>query len=228
MKKTNYERNQATTILLVEKKQNGEVGFFQDLIRRGFTVHLFENGTAGLRKIDSCNPDLIIINAASLRTNGQRIVNRFHNLKPETPKILILNAANDEEIKSCGANSTLRLPFTIQKLVNCIRLYEKTPEKQILSCGDLRLNCLTNVVSRGEKESRLTPRLVSLLKILVEKPGVVHSREDLFREVWQTDYTGDTRTLDVHISWLRNAIELDPAKPELILTIRGLGYKLVV
>ncbi len=225
MKKKSFEQNQATILLLVEKKQNGEVGFYQDLIQRGFIVHPFENGTAGLRKIDTCNPDVIIINAASLRTNGQRIVNRFHNLQPETPKILILSA-EDENFKACGANSVLLLPFTVQKLVNCIRLYQKTPSRQIVVRGPLKLNTLTNVVSRGAKETRLTPRLVSLLKILMEKPGEIHTRENLFKEIWQTDYTADTRTLDVHISWLRDAIELDPRKPEMILTVRGRGYKL--
>ena len=68
------------------------------------------------------------------------------------------------------------------------------------------MNTLTNVVSRGNKETRLTPRLVTLLKILMEKPGEIHTRENLFKEIWQTDYTAYTRTLDVHISWLRNAI----------------------
>ena len=225
MKKKSFEQNQATTLLLVEKKQNGEAGFYQDLIHRGFLVSVYENGTAGLRKIDSCHPDVIIINAASLRTNGQRIVNRFHNLQPDTPKILILGG-DDENFKDCGANSVLLLPFTVQKLVNCIRLYQKTPDKHILTSGPVKLNTLTNVVSCGAKETRLTPRLVTLLKILMEKPGVIHTRENLFKEVWQTDYTADTRTLDVHISWLRNAIEADPSKPELILTIRGRGYKL--
>lgn len=225
MKKKSYEQNQATTLLLVEKKQNGEAGFYQDLIHRGFVVDAYENGTAGLRKIDSCSPDVIIINAASLRTNGQRIVNRFHNLQPETPKILILSS-EDENVKASGANSVLLLPFTVQKLVNCIRLYQKTPNKQIVTRGPIKLNTLTNIVSCGPKESRLTPRLVKLLKILMEKPGVIHTRENLFKEVWQTDYTADTRTLDVHISWLRNAIEENPNKPELVLTIRGRGYKL--
>ena len=226
MKKNRFDQNQLTTLLLVEKKQNGEAGFYQDLIQRGFTVHPFENGTAGLRKLETCSPDVIIINAASLRTNGQRIVNRFHNLEPNTPKILILDAQNDN-LKACGANSVLQLPFTVQKLVNCVRLYQKTPDKHILTCGPIKLNTLTNVVSRGEKESRLTPRLVNLLKILMDKPGEIHSREDLFKEVWQTDYIADTRTLDVHISWLRNAIEVNPGKPDLILTVRGQGYKLV-
>ena len=67
-----------------------------------------------------------------------------------------------------------------------------------------------------------------LLQVLIEHRGEVVEREDLFKRVWETDYTGDTRTLDVHISWLRRAIELDPEKPRLLKTIRGVGYRLDV
>ncbi|MEA4812841.1 MAG: response regulator transcription factor [Anaerolineaceae bacterium] len=226
MKKSNFEKNQSTKLLLVEKKQNGEAGFYQDLVRKGFEICPFENGTAGIRKLGECNPDIIIINAASLRTNGQRIVSRFHNLLPETPTILIIGESEENKAEN-GANSVLQLPFTVQKLVNCIRLYQKTPAKQIITRGPVKLNLLTNMASCRQRETRLTPRLVTLLRILLEKPGEIHLREDLFKEVWQTDYTGDTRTLDVHISWLRDAIEENPKKPEMIMTVRGRGYKFI-
>jgi DNA-binding response OmpR family regulator len=78
------------------------------------------------------------------------------------------------------------------------------------------------------KNSKLTPRLVRLLRILMERHGEVVEREALFKQVWETNYTGDTRTLDVHISWLRKAIELDPDNPRFLHTIRGVGYRLDV
>jgi DNA-binding response OmpR family regulator len=78
------------------------------------------------------------------------------------------------------------------------------------------------------KEARLTPRMTHLLQVLMRHPGEVLEREQLFREVWKTEYMGDTRTLDVHISWLREAIEEDPHKPHLLKTIRGVGYRLDV
>ena len=226
MKQKRFEENQATRLLLVERKQNGEAGFYQDLQRKGYKVSRYDNGTAGIRKLDESKPDIIIINAASLRTNGQRIISRFHNRLPETPSILI-TVADDESPESSGANAVLKLPFTVQKLVNCIRLYQRTPAKQILNHGPIQLNTLTNMATCRGKETRLTPRLVTLLKQLLEKPGELLLREDLFKEVWQTDYTGDTRTLDVHISWLRDAIEEDPSRPEIIQTVRGRGYRFV-
>jgi DNA-binding response OmpR family regulator len=78
------------------------------------------------------------------------------------------------------------------------------------------------------KQSKLTPRLVGLLKILMEHRGEVIEREKLFSQVWETEYTVDTRTLDVHISWLREAIEVDPRRPRFLKTIRGVGYRLDV
>jgi DNA-binding response OmpR family regulator len=78
------------------------------------------------------------------------------------------------------------------------------------------------------KSTKLTPRLVTLLQMLMEHHGEVVERETLFKKVWETNYTGDTRTLDVHISWLRRAIELDPEKPKFLKTIRGVGYRLDV
>jgi DNA-binding response OmpR family regulator len=78
------------------------------------------------------------------------------------------------------------------------------------------------------KNTRLTPRLALLLQLLIEHRGEVVERETLFKRVWETDYTGDTRTLDVHISWLRRAIELDPNHPKFLHTVRGVGYRLDV
>ena len=79
-----------------------------------------------------------------------------------------------------------------------------------------------------EHQALLTPRLVMLLRILMERPGQVIERAALFSQVWETQYTGDTRTLDVHISWLRQAIEDDPRHPRYIKTVRGMGYRLDV
>ncbi len=78
------------------------------------------------------------------------------------------------------------------------------------------------------KQARLTPRLVHLLKALIKQHGEVIERKALFSQVWETNYTDDTRTLDVHISWLRQAIETDPDNPQYLKTVRGVGYLLDV
>ena len=82
------------------------------------------------------------------------------------------------------------------------------------------------MVTYLDKSAYLTPRLSSLLLVLMEHPSQALAREEIFKRVWETDYTEDTRTLDVHISWLRKALEEDSTHPQLIKTVRGVGYKL--
>lgn len=194
-------------------------------MHRGYQVLVSDNGTAGIRLLDETLPSLIIINAASLRTNGLRIVTRFRNRMPKIP--IILMVAEDELlVEAEQATILMRFPFTAQKLINRIQSYKKTNRKHELHVGILELNTQTNMVNCDGRCSHLTPRLTLLLKVLMSQPGRVIPREKLFMEVWETDYTEDTRTLDTHISWLRQAIEENPRKPEIILTKRSKGYLL--
>jgi len=96
----------------------------------------------------------------------------------------------------------------------------------MLHIGPIRLDTGLNWVRCQGREARLTPRQTQLLKVLMQHPGEVLERERLFSQVWETGYTGDTRTLDVHISWLRQAIEENPRQPVFLKTIRGVGYRM--
>ena len=128
--------------------------------------------------------------------------------------MLITDAQNADSIeKEDLANVVLTLPFTLQKLMNRIRPLLPAEQKDLLQVGTLQLDPVQRWVRIGNRQTSLTPRLVILLKILMEHPGEVIEREYLFRTVWDTAYTEDTRTLDVHVSWLRRAIEDDPRKP---------------
>jgi DNA-binding response OmpR family regulator len=98
-------------------------------------------------------------------------------------------------------------------------------EQYILEMGPLRLNLAQRRVKSVDKEARLTPKQTKLLEMFMRNPGKLLTRETLIQDVWHTDYTGDTRTLDVHMSWLRKAIEPDPRQPTFIKTIRGMGYR---
>ena len=99
---------------------------------------------------------------------------------------------------------------------------------RVVKAGPIELDVGRNQVRVQNKKTKLTPRLVRLLNMLMDRKGEVIEREALFKKVWRTDYTGDTRTLDVHISWLRKAIEKDARKPKLLKTHRGVGYILDV
>lgn len=213
------------SVLLIEGKRRLKNNFAQELSDKGFDVTTVTSGPTALETIPELMPNVVVINAMSLRTNGLRITNWIRTAWPDLPIILII--AEDEAITNAPqANVLLRLPFTVQKLINRLRLFNEVKHKHILKKGDLELNTQTAVAHYKDKEAHLTPRCSDLLRVMMEKPGKVLTRKELFSHVWDTDYTGDTRTLDVHISWLRNALEENPRQPELIQTIRGIGYKL--
>ncbi len=126
------------------------------------------------------------------------------------------------------ADAILTLPFTAQKLINRIRHLLPGDGKTSLHAGAIHLDIDKRMVRCQGRQARLTPHLVNLLKAFIERPGEVIERNELFSKVWETNYTDDTRTLDVHISWLRQAIEANPQKPLFLKTIRGVGYRLDV
>lgn len=216
-----------TLILLIEKKTSSEATFAAGLTKKGFLVDVVSNGNEALTRLERELPHLVIINASSLRSKGSRISKSIRQKAKGVPLVLILDE-NDGSIDKETADVVLALPFTLQKLVNRLRPFFPAEGKDTLQIGSLKLNLEQRRLTNGDKQVSLTPRLMSLLKSLMDKPGEVINRADLFRMVWETEYIGDTRTLDVHISWLRQAIEEDPRHPKLIKTVRGVGYRLDV
>ena len=212
-------------VLLVEGNRGKTLRFAKELEKRGCHLLKAQNGTNGLELLSIEKPDVIVIDAASLRTSGSRICTSFKSAQPDIPLILIIG----EDIHLNGkvdANIVLQMPFTIQKLINRLKRYNPVKDKNILHSGPLHLNLSTNILICNNLETKLTPRMASVLKNLMENPGKILDRKELFKKVWETDYLGDTRTLDVHISWLRKCIEVDPHQPVLLKTIRASGYKL--
>ena len=213
------------SVLLIEGNRRQRYSFAADLEHKGFDLRVAGSGTAGVEAIQKSIPEVVVVNAMSLRTNGLRITYWIRSAWPDIPIILIV-AENEAITKAPQANILLRLPFTTQKLVNRLRLFSNVKRKHIMKKGGLELNTQSCVARYGGKEAHLTPRCFALLKVMMEKPGKVLTRAELFSRVWETDFTEDTRTLDVHISWLRTALEENPRQPQLIQTIRGIGYRL--
>ncbi|MDY6846787.1 MAG: response regulator transcription factor [Chloroflexota bacterium] len=217
----------ALSALIIEGRRGDHSSFAEELGEKGYLVTKTTSGSAGLKVLDSVNPDIVIIDAASLRTSGVRICQSFRKTDNDLPIILIVDN-NTSLPEIVDANLVLRLPFTVQKLYNRTQAYRQTADKFVVQVGPIALNTKTQLVTCNDRQTKLTPRLVEILKMLMRNKGKVVKREPLFSKVWKTDYTGDTRTLDVHISWLRQAIEEDPHHPKLIRTVRGEGYILEV
>jgi DNA-binding response OmpR family regulator len=214
------------TILVIEGRHAEIPSFAADLQKKGFDIRSFQNGSQAVSKIKQINPSLVVINAASLRSTGIRICLSVRKKDAKLPIILILE--KEKPVDKDLAESVLALPFTVQKLVNRIKALLPSDGKNVVNAGPIQLDLEHKRVRCLGKNTKLTPRLITLLHILMDKHGEVVEREALFKKVWETNYTGDTRTLDVHISWLRRAIELDPDNPKFLKTIRGVGYRLDV
>ncbi len=212
-------------ILLIESRRASAPSYAPALERKGYEVKVAHKVDASLDGVGSSNPDLVILDAASMQTSGTRMCRTTRSMLGGTPIILVAPNGARPDV-GCGANVTLVHPFTPRKLLNRVARLLPADERFALVSGPIRLNMAQRTVRSHGRESRLTPKQAKLLEVFMHSPGQLMTREALIRQVWHTDYTGDTRTLDVHMSWLRRAIEPDPSHPRYLKTIRGMGYRL--
>jgi DNA-binding response OmpR family regulator len=215
-------------ILWIEGRWSSNPNFVSILEKKGFTIDTVSTGKVALEVVEKNKYDLVVVNAASMRTSGKRICMAIKEKKNQLPILLICDPEKAVKENPDCMNVVLVLPFTSRKLVNRIEPLLPGDETQLIKVGPIRLDKDRNQVCSYGKKTTLTPRLIRLLEMLVDNQGKVVEREELFKKVWRTNYTGDTRTLDVHISWLRQAVEKDPRDPQLLKTIRGIGYRLDV
>jgi len=215
-----------SSLLLVEGRYAEIPSFATELQKKGFEVHNVTSGGVAVSRLEKISPTVVVVNAASLRSTGLRICQSIREKNAKYPIVLIL--AKEARVDKDIADAVLILPFTAQKLVNRIKPLLPGDGKNMVHVGPIRLDVERRRVRCLGRSTKLTPRLITLLQMLMEKHGEVVERDILFKKVWETNYTGDTRTLDVHVSWLRRAIEVDPLKPKFLKTIRGVGYRLDV
>ncbi len=217
-----------THILWIEGKRIKTQDFVSRLRKKNFDITVLPTGQAALNWLGENPVGAVVVNAASLGSNGKGICQRLRKHYPQVPVLLILSPDFPLPPETIVAHETLTLPFTIRKLLNRLNSLLPAANGHTLTAGPIHLDTDHNMVECNGRRTHLTPRLSSLLQVFLENPGKVLKREDLFAQVWETAYTGDTRTLDVHISWLRQALEETPRKPRYLKTIRGLGYRLDV
>jgi two-component system OmpR family response regulator len=153
--------------------------------------------------------------------------------------VLMLTAKTEEIDKvvglEIGADDYMTKPFSMRELLARVRAMlrraamikpQTVDEKQLLVINDLEIDVARHLALLGSKELELTPKEFDLLAFLARNKGLVFNREQLLEKVWGYDYAGDTRTVDVHVRWLRQKIESDPSNPERLVTVRGAGYRL--
>jgi DNA-binding response OmpR family regulator len=217
----------AHRILLIESERANAPSFAPALEKKGYAVVTRHQVEAALAKLADAPPDLLILDAASMKTSGTRMSRAARGALNGVPIVLIAPEGSQPDPGN-GATVTLVHPFTPRKLLNRVARLLPGDDSFSLEVGPIKLNLAQRKVRCRGKDARLTPKQARLLEVFMHNPGKLLTRATLIRQVWHTDYTGDTRTLDVHMSWLRNSLDEDPRRPALLKTIRGMGYRLDV
>lgn len=217
-------------ILLVEGKRAGPHSFGAALEKAGYDYYICKTGAAAAASLEENQPALIIFDASSMRSSGARTCRKLRRLRPSA-SIIHIRAQDEEEDPGAEADVYLELPFTHRKILNRVKHLLPADEatEEIVRLGLITLYKNKRTVDvDGRGEERLTPKLLALLEEFLRHPNEVISRKQLMQNVWETDYIGDTRTLDVHIRWIREIIESDPGHPVFLQTVRGKGYILTM
>jgi two-component system alkaline phosphatase synthesis response regulator PhoP len=177
-------------------------------------------------RIRSLCPDLLIMDIASFGVKGYKISDSVRARLEGVPTILLLEKSHAGA--GGAAEAFMTPPFTSRKLLHRIRKVSQHLVRRELRAGPLVLDPYARTLRKGDKALHLRPKEAALLEFFMRNPGKVLSRQELMKQIWQTDYMGDTRTLSVHIRWLRLKIEDDPGSPRFLRTVRGVGYRFEV
>ncbi len=213
-------------VLLVEGRSAGNDSLAHALQKVSNELAVVHTGSAALSWLQEKEPDIVIFDASTMRSNGARSCRRLRRVLKKTP--IIHARANGMELDSTAeADVYLERPFSPRKLLNRVRalLPPDGDKEEIVRYGHLtyfRTKQSVDVAGRGE--FGLTPKLAALLELFIRHCNELVSREKLMKDVWETTFLDDTRTLDVHVSWIRKRIELNPSRPRILRTVRGKGY----
>ena len=222
-------------VLIVEDDANLLETIRYNLRKEGYGVIAAGDGEQALDAARKEKPDLLILDIMLPRLNGFEVC---RILRQETTiPILMLTAKADETDKivglEIGADDYMTKPFSMRELMARARamlrrtkMVEKPPTPELIKIGVLEVDTARHQVSLAGVVLELSPKEFDLLAFLAKNKGLVFTRVRLLDKVWGYDFTGDTRTVDVHIRWLRQKIETDPAHPQYLVTVRGTGYKL--
>ena len=225
-----------TRILVVEDEKSFSEPLSYLLGREGYEVEVAEDGNEALNKFDKGGADLVLLDLMLPGINGTEVCKQLRT-NSNVP-IIMLTAKDDEVDKvvglELGADDYVTKPYSSRELLARVRAVlrrngEASQENLVgstIQVGKLKLDADRHLVNFKGSNIALPLKEFELLEFLMRNAGRVLTRMQIIDRIWGSDYVGDTKTLDVHIKRLRSKFESDPANPELIQTIRGLGYKM--
>lgn len=226
-----------TKILIVEDEPNMRLGLKDNLEFEGYNVQLAEDGEDGLNKILDNKYDLIILDVMMPKMSGFDVCKNARKSGVTTPIILL--TAKGEEIDKVlglelGADDYVTKPFSVRELIARVKAILRRSENLSLSesksikIGKLEVDFNGYKAVSGKKDVQMSHKEFEILHYLWKKKNTTVSRDDLLTEIWGYDETPTTRTVDNFILKLRQKIEIDPNHPKIILTVHGVGYKMVL
>jgi len=223
-------------ILLVEDEESLAGSIRYSLEQEGFTVTLAVDGRKAIERFRNDDPDLVILDLMLPELSGLDVCRL---IRQESNVPIVMVTAKDSEADKVaglelGADDYVTKPFSIRELVSRVRAHLRRARMQapaaaeeMLNGGPIEMDVAKHEVRVGEGLVAFPPKEFELLEAFLRRRGRLLTREFLIEEIWGHDYVGDTKTLDVHVKRIRQKIEQDPHDPELLLTVRGLGYKFV-
>ena len=227
----------APTVFIVEDEDAFIEALDIGLQREGFRVEIARDGAEALLNFESVKPDIILLDVMLPKVSGTDVCKEIRK-KSQVPIIMV--SAKGSEIDTVvglevGADDYIVKPYRLRELVARIRAAlrrSSLTESEIdevgigtVRVGEVQIDPEQHMVTVRGTVTKLPLKEFELLYVLMANAGRVMTRENLIDRVWGSDYYGDTKTLDVHIKRLRSKIEIDPANPVNVVTIRGLGYK---
>ncbi len=235
----------ARTILVVDDETTLRETLAEALRQDGLGVITAADGKEALEQFRSGSPDLVLLDLMLPQISGIEVC---RIMRRESPVPIVMLTAKDGEIDKVvglelGADDYVTKPFSLRELMARIRAQlrrldsveaaggataERSRDPQSVQLGAVTVDVAGHRLLRDGEELPVKPKAFELLGFLLRNPGHVFSRDQLLQKVWGYDYAGETRTVDVHVHWLRSAIEADPSTPRYLQTVRGVGYVLRV
>jgi DNA-binding response OmpR family regulator len=213
----------AIRVLFVEKDVTRSDLLLPSLERKGYQVTLARTRRQATSRCRSVRPDVLIVDVASFGTSGYRVLDAVQPQLNVVPTILLLEEGH--AMAGSQAEAFMTPPFTSRKLLYRLRKVAQALPSREIRVGELVFDPVTRTLNKGQTRCRLRPKEAALLAFFMRNSGRVLSRQEIMKAVWDTDFVGDTRTLNVHVRWLRQKIEDDPGRPRLLRTVRGVGYR---